>query len=400
MIGRPVLAPAPSVTDPALLARVRQVLADGGVDPTPAHVAEALRIEGLLLGDKAILDVVDTLRREAGGAGPLQPLLEDPALTDVLVNGHRQVFVDRGDGLSAVTSPFPDEESVRRLAQRLAAAAGRRLDDASPWVDVRLDDGTRLHAVLAPIARPGTALSLRVPARRGLTLAQLAERGTLTDLGIGLLCDLVAARVPFLVTGGTGSGKTTLLSALLGAVAPDERIVIVEDASELRPEHPHVVALEGRPVNVEGAGAVVLRDLIRQALRMRPDRVVVGEVRGGEVVDLLAALNTGHDGGCGTLHANSPADVPARLEALGVAAGLPREAVHSQVAAALRVVLHVARDPTGRRRLREIAVLNTLPGSYSGQVVSSSAVSFAADGSAVTGPAAASLELLLHRREP
>ena len=400
MMGRPVLAPAPSVTDPALLARVRQVLADGGVDPTPAHVAEALRIEGRLLGDKAILDVVDTLRREAGGAGPLQPLLEDPALTDVLVNGHRQVFVDRGDGLSAVTSPFPDEESVRRLAQRLAAAAGRRLDDASPWVDVRLDDGTRLHAVLAPIARPGTALSLRVPARLGLTLAQLAERGTLTDLGIGLLCDLVAARVPFLVTGGTGSGKTTLLSALLGAVAPDERIVIVEDASELRPEHPHVVALEGRPVNVEGAGAVVLRDLIRQALRMRPDRVVVGEVRGGEVVDLLAALNTGHDGGCGTLHANSPTDVPARLEALGVAAGLPREAVHSQVAAALRVVLHVARDPTGRRRLREIAVLNTLPGSYSGQVVSSSAVSFAADGSAVTGPAAASLELLLHRREP
>jgi pilus assembly protein CpaF len=190
------------------------------------------------------------------------------------------------------------------------------------------------------------------------------------------------------------------LSALLGAVAPDERIVIVEDASELRPEHPHVVALEGRPVNVEGAGAVVLRDLIRQALRMRPDRVVVGEVRGGEVVDLLAALNTGHDGGCGTLHANSPTDVPARLEALGVAAGLPREAVHSQVAAALRVVLHVARDPTGRRRLREIAVLDSLPGPYSGQVVSSSAVSFAADGSAVPGPAATSLELLLHRREP
>jgi pilus assembly protein CpaF len=349
-------------------------------------------MEGRLLGDQAILDVVDTLRREAGGVGPLEPLLADPALTDVLVNGHRQVFVDRGDGLSAVPSPFADEQSVRRLAQRLAAAAGRRLDDASPWVDVRLDDGTRLHAVLAPIARPGTAISLRVPARRTLTLAQLHERGTLSDLGIELLRGLVAARVPFLVTGGTGSGKTTLLSALLGEVGPGERIVIVEDASELRPDHPHVVALEGRPVNVEGAGAVVLRDLIRQALRMRPDRVVVGEVRGAEVVDLLAALNTGHDGGCGTLHANSPTDVPARLEALGVAAGLPREAVHSQVAAALRVVLHLARASTGRRRLVEIAVLQPTP---SGRVTSSRAVSFAANGTAAAGPAAAALEHLL-----
>jgi pilus assembly protein CpaF len=209
---------------------------------------------------------------------------------------------------------------------------------------------------------------------------------------------LVSARVPFLVTGGTGSGKTTLLSALLSVVDPGERIVIVEDASELRPHHPHVVALEGRPVNVEGVGGVALRDLVRQALRMRPDRLVVGEVRGAEVVDLLAALNTGHDGGCGTLHANSPVDVPARLEALGVAAGLPREAVHSQVAAAFRVVLHVARSSAGRRRLREIAVLQAASGSDSGQVQSARAVSFTDDGSATTGPAAAALEQLLGRR--
>ena len=400
MRGEPTLGPRPSGgADPALLVRVRQVLADGGIEPTPAHVADALRSDGRVLGDRAILDVVDTLRREAGGVGPLEPLLADPALTDVLVNGHRQVFVDRGDGLTAVPSPFSDEDAVRRLAQRLAAAAGRRLDDASPWVDVRLANGTRLHAVLAPVARPGTVISLRVPARHGLTLAQLANRGTLTDLGAGLLQDLVSARLPFLVTGGTGSGKTTLLSALLGEVDPDERIVIVEDASELRPDHPHVVALEGRPVNVEGAGGIVLRDLIRQALRMRPDRVVVGEVRGAEVVDLLAALNTGHDGGCGTLHANSPADVPARLEALGVAAGLPREAVHSQVAAALRVVVHVARDSAGHRRLREVAVLHSLPGTASSQVGSSAAVTFAADGSAKPGPAEAALERLLERRE-
>jgi pilus assembly protein CpaF len=201
--------------------------------------------------------------------------------------------------------------------------------------------------------------------------------------------------VPFLVTGGTGSGKTTLLCALLDEVDPGERIVIIEDASELRPQHPHVVALEGRPVNVEGAGGIVLRDLIRQALRMRPDRVVVGEVRGGEVVELLAALNTGHEGGCGTLHANSPADVPARLEALGVAAGLPREAVHSQVASALHVVAHLVRDASGQRRLREIAVLEARAGANAVQVHSVSAVAFQRDGSAVPGPGAARLESLV-----
>jgi pilus assembly protein CpaF len=383
--------------DPALVGRVRQALADSGADPTPSHVAAALRSQGRVLGDQAILDVVDTLRREAGGAGPLEPLLADPTITDVLVNGHDQVFVDRGDGLSTVPSPFPDEQSVRRLAQRLAAGGGRRLDDASPWVDLRLADGTRFHAVLAPVARPGTVISLRVPARRGLPLNELRARRTLSEHGEALLRDLVAARVAFLVTGGTGSGKTTLLAALLEVVDAADRVVVVEDASELRPEHPHVVGLEGRPPNVEGAGGIVLRDLVRQALRMRPDRVVVGEVRGAEVVDLLAALNTGHEGGCGTLHANSPADVPARLEALGVAAGMSREAVHSQVAAALQVVVHVVRDRGGTRRLREIAVLESDAGSVSPHVRSHSAVVFEPDGRAVRGPAAQRLDELLAR---
>lgn len=392
-----LFSPRPAA-DPLLVGRVRQVLADSGAEPTPSQVAAALRSQGRVLGDQAILDVVDTLRREAGGAGPLEPLLADPTVTDVLVNGHRQVFVDRGDGLSAVPSPFPDEQSVRRLAQRLAASGGRRLDDASPWVDLRLTDGTRLHAVLAPVARPGTVISLRVPARRGLPLAELRARRTVTEHGEALLRDLVSARLAFLVTGGTGSGKTTLLAALLGIVDPADRIVVVEDASELRPEHAHVVGLEGRPVNVEGAGGIVLRDLVRQALRMRPDRVVVGEVRGAEVVDLLAALNTGHEGGCGTLHANSPADVPARLEALGVAAGMSREAVHSQLAAALQVVVHVARDRGGSRRLREIAVLQPDAGAASPLVRSRSAVVFEPDGRAVRGTAAQRLDELLAGR--
>ena len=230
------------------------------------------------------------------------------------------------------------------------------LDDAAPWVDVGLPGGTRLHAVLPPVSAGGTCLSLRVLRRCAQPLADLEAGGALPGESGALVRAVVARRVAFLVTGGTGSGKTTLLSALLGEVDPAERLVLCEDAAELTPPHPHVVRLLTRPPNVEGAGAVGLRDLVRQALRMRPDRLVVGEVRGPEVVDLLAALNTGHDGGCGTLHANRAAEVPARLEALGVAAGLGRAAVHSQTAAALDVVLHLRRTPAGRQ-VSEIGLL-------------------------------------------
>jgi len=251
---------------------------------------------------------------------------------------------------------FPDDDAVRRLAVRLAASVGRRLDDAAPWVDVGLADGTRLHAVLPPVSGSGTCLSLRVLRRTTHSLADLAVLGTLPGESESLLLSMVAHRLAFLVTGGTGSGKTTLLSALLGAADPGDRIVLCEDAAELAPAHPHVVRLTTRPPNVEGVGLVTLRDLVRQGLRMRPDRLVVGEVRGAEVTDLLAALNTGHDGGCGTLHANRPAEVPARLEALGVAAGLDRAAVHSQAAAALALVVHLRRTPDGRR-VTEIGVV-------------------------------------------
>jgi pilus assembly protein CpaF len=340
-----------------LLERVRARLAlEPGV-PSAAEVAAVVRAEaGGLLGDDDVLDEVRRAVDELAGAGPLEPLLRFPGVTDVLVNGPDQVWIDRGAGLEPAAVRFPDDAAVRRLAVRLAAAAGRRLDDAAPWVDVGLPDGTRLHAVLPPVSGSGTCLSLRVLRRCSLTFAELAAAGALPGEAEPLLRALVARRLAFLVTGGTGSGKTTLLSALLGLADPGERLVLCEDAAELTPAHPHVLRLLTRPPNVEGAGAVGLRDLVRQALRMRPDRLVVGEVRGAEVAELLAALNTGHAGGCGTLHANRPAEVPARLEALGSAAGLARAAVHSQAAAALSVVVHVRRTPAGRR-VEELAVV-------------------------------------------
>ncbi|MEW2634146.1 TadA family conjugal transfer-associated ATPase [Streptomyces sp. NPDC048389] len=340
-----------------LLEAVRQRLAESGAEPTPARVAAALRAQGRLLGDAEVLGGTEKLRCELVGTGPLEPLLADPSVTDVLVSAHDRVWVDRGRGLELTEVTFADAASVRRLAQRLAAVAERRLDDARPWVDARLPDGTRMHAVIPPVAVGSTCLSLRVVRPRAFSVEELVAAGTVPPGGDRLLRALVQARLSFLISGGTGSGKTTLLSSLLGLVGERERIVLAEDSAELRPEHPHVVRLESRMANQEGAGRVTLRDLVRQALRMRPDRLVVGEVRGAEVTELLAALNTGHEGGCGTVHANAAADVPARLEALGTAAGLDRAALHSQLAAALSVVIHLVRDRAGRRRVAEIRVL-------------------------------------------
>lgn len=341
-----------------LVEEVRRQLANGTGVLSPHRVADALRSAGRPVGDATVLAVYEALRRDVLGAGVLEPLLRLPGVTDVLVNGPGPVRIDRGNGLEATDVVLASEEACRRLAQRLVAAGGRRIDDAAPYADVRMPDGTRCHAVLAPLAQPGTAISLRIPRQGGFTLADLRGAGALSDEAHELIGQVIAARLAFLVSGGTGTGKTTLLAAMLGAVDPAERIVVVEDAAELRPEHPQVVGLEARPANLEGAGAVVLRDLVRQALRMRPDRLVVGEVRDAAVVDLLAAMNTGHEGGCGTLHANSAADVPARVEALALTAGLGRAAAHSQLASAVDLVLHVARDRrSGRRRLAQIAVL-------------------------------------------
>lgn len=357
-------AGATADVDPVLVEQVRARLAGGTGPLTPHGVAAALRELGGPAGDTTVLAVHDVLRLDVVGAGPLEPLLRMEGVTDVLVNGPHDVWLDRGQGLEQAQVSFPDDAAVRRLAQRLAGSAGRRLDDSAPYADVRLRDGTRLHAVLAPTARSGTLLSLRVPRARAFSLDELVAAGSLTPDGAELLRAVVASRAAFLVTGGTGCGKTTLLAALLSLVEDRERIVLVEDSGELRPFHPHVVALEARPPNAEGAGEITVRDLVRQALRMRPDRLVVGEVRGGEVVELLAALNTGHAGGCGTLHANSATDVPARVEALALAAGLPRDAAHSQLAAALDVVLHLERDATGHRRLAEVAVPRRTPAGH------------------------------------
>jgi len=321
------------------------------------------------------------------GAGPLEALLREPDVTDVLVNGPDSVWVDRGSGPTLEPVRFRDEAAVRRLAQRLAASAGRRLDDATPYVDARMPDGTRLHAILPPVAPRGTCVSLRIPRRRVFTLSDLVDLGTVPAEGSRWLFALVRSRCAFLISGGTGSGKTTLLSALLSVCDAGERMLLVEDSGELEPAHPHVVRLEGRPANVEGHGQVTMRDLVRQALRMRPDRLVVGEVRGAEVVDLLAALNTGHEGGCGTVHANSATDVPARLEALALAAGLGREALHAQVAAGLDAVVHIERDRAGIRRVSGIHILRR---GSDAMVSSMQAVSFG-DGTVQYGAAAPEL---------
>ncbi|MGV0835663.1 TadA family conjugal transfer-associated ATPase [Mycolicibacterium thermoresistibile] len=351
----------------SLIDRVRERLAAetfAGAPLRPDVVAAAIRVEsGGVVGDTEVLATIRQLQTELVGAGPLEPLLGVDGVTDVLVTGPDAVWLDDGAGLRRSSVRFPDEQAVRRLAQRLALAAGRRLDEAQPWVDGQLTGlgagrfSVRLHAVLPPIAAAGTLLSLRVLRPATQDLDALIHAGTIAPAAADLLQEILVARLAFLISGGTGAGKTTMLSAALGAVPVTERIICVEDAPELEPHHPHLVKLVARCANVEGVGEVTMRELVRQALRMRPDRLVVGEVRGAEVVDLLAALNTGHDGGAGTVHANRPAEVPARLEALAALGGLDRAALHSQLAAAVQVVLHVQRRRDGHRTLSEIAVL-------------------------------------------
>lgn len=345
------------VVEPALVELVRARLVASDAPPTAQAIGRVVRDSGLVLDRVALAQLTTALADELGGLGPLDALVRDPAVSDVLVNSPDEVWVDRGAGLVRVPLSFRDEAAVRQLAVRLAARAGRRLDDAQPFVDARLPDGARLHAVLPPLAVRGTTISLRIPSRRRFELADLVASGTVDEPGAEFLAAVVRSRAAFLVTGGTGSGKTSVLGAMLGRVGHAERIVIVEDTAELRPAHPHVVSLESRPANVEGSGEVSLRTLVRQALRMRPDRLVVGEVRGAEVVDMLAGFNTGHEGGCGTLHANSASVVPDRLAALALAAGMSRPGVTAQMRAGLDLVLHLARRPDGRRVVSEVGVV-------------------------------------------
>ncbi|MDR1799475.1 MAG: TadA family conjugal transfer-associated ATPase [Bifidobacteriaceae bacterium] len=313
----------------------------------------------------------------------LLALLEDPAVTDVLVNGAQSVWVDGSQGLRQVALELGDAHQVRLLATRLAVQGGGRLDDACPAADVHLPGGVRLHAVLPPVAPDGPLLSFRVLRREAFTLGQLVAAGTMPPACADLIEALISARANFLISGATGAGKTTLLAAVLGLVPPTERIVVIEEAAEISTPHPHCVRLEARTANTEGHGAFGLTALARQALRMRPDRIVVGECRGAEVRELLTALNTGHEGSCGTIHANSAADVPARLTALGSLAGLDRDTVAVQAAAALAAVVHVRRA-TGQavRQIESVAAI----GLEQGRLVAAPAVTVQPSG-LVRGPA-------------
>ncbi|MCA0179137.1 MAG: TadA family conjugal transfer-associated ATPase [Actinobacteria bacterium] len=321
-----------------------------GRAPDRRAIREVVDTAAERLGERGIARTTNRLEADLAGLGPLAGLARQAGVTDILVNGSGESWADRGGGLERVPDhDFESGEHVRRFAVRLAGVAGRRLDDAQPWVDGLLPGAVRLHAILPPLAAGGTCISLRMLRRDAVRLDDLERVEMCTPEQAARLRQMVIDRDAFVVTGGTGAGKTTLLAALLGEVDPADRILVVEDVLEIPLNTGHVVRLQARPPNVEGHGSVTLVDLVRQALRMRPDRVVVGEVRGAEVRELLQALNTGHEGGCATLHANRPADVPARLEALGALAGMSPAAVRAQVATALKTVVHVARTPAGRR---------------------------------------------------
>lgn len=355
-MSRHAASPGLVPVDPSLLDTVRQsVLAQSG-PVTDLRVATAVRDSGRLLGAAGSLAAMDRISAELNGLGPLQNLVRDPQVTDIFVNAPDSVWLDRGAGPERAPVVFESEASLRAMAVRLIASGGRRLDDSSPCVDVKLDAGYRVHAVLPPISATGTLVSIRIKRQDAFSLAELQDRGCLPAVVAKILAAMVETRVSFLISGATGAGKTTLLSGLLGLCDPAERLVLIEDAAELDPDHPHVVTLESRHANTEGTGGIDLAELVRQALRMNPGRLIVGECRGSEVRELLMALNTGHSGGGGTIHANSAADVPARLAALGALAGLSNHAVALQASSALDAVIHVDRS-AGRRFVAQIGVV-------------------------------------------
>ena len=338
----------------------RRIAAAGG-DSAAVDLADEVRAlvdEAAALLDPATRAAVSTrIVRDTVGLGPLEDLLADPSVEEVMVNGPDEVYVERAGRIEEVDVRFPDEEELRNAIERILAPLGRRIDELSPMVDARLADGSRINVVIPPLAVDGPALSIRRFGASRPGARELVERGSLSSPQCELLGQAVEDRRSILVSGGTGAGKTTLLNALSGFIDPGERIVTIEDAAELRLQQRHVVRLESRPASVEGKGEVTVRDLLRNALRMRPDRIVIGEVRGSEALDLLTALNTGHEGALSTLHANSAADALSRLETLALMAGvgLPHEAIAEQVQRGVDLVVHVERRSDGSRRVAEIA---------------------------------------------
>lgn len=318
--------------------------------------------------------------------GSLGAYLRQPGVTDLVVNAPDEVWCDRGMGLEKVDLQFADAGAVRELAVRLASAGGRRLDDASPLVDARLPDGTRLHAALPPIAEQCALISLRTVRRTPFTIADLVASGMVPAAIEPVLVGLVRRRASLLISGATGAGKTTLLASMLSLVDHSERIVVIEEGGEVMPAHPHVVRLVERRANVDGAGEVSLARLVREALRMRPDRIVLGECRGAEVRDVLTALNTGHRGGMSTIHANSVVDVPARLIALGSLAGMGPQSVAIHASAAFDAVLHVHRGVSGRA-ITQIGVLEAAQAHQGAALEVVPALTVGRDGGVVEGPA-------------
>jgi pilus assembly protein CpaF len=321
------------------------------------EVRDLVEAEAALLGAADREAVAARILRDTVGLGPLEDLLADPDVEEVMVNGPDRVYVERGGRIEPAEVAFSGEEELRNAIERILAPLGRRIDELSPMVDARLADGSRVNVVIPPLAIDGPALSIRRFGARRPGPRELVGLGTLEEAQLELLERAVAGRRSVLISGGTGSGKTTLLNALSAFIGTGERVVTIEDAAELRLRQRHVVRLESRPASVEGRGEVTIRDLLRNALRMRPDRIVIGEVRGAEALDLLTALNTGHDGALSTVHANSPADALGRLETLALMAGLglPHEAIAAQVRRGIDLVVQLERRPDGCRRVVEIA---------------------------------------------
>jgi pilus assembly protein CpaF len=329
----------------------------GGPDGLEADVRELVAREAAPLTGDERERLVQRVLRLTAGLGPLDALLADPSVDEVMVNGTGSVWIERHGRLERTGASFTADEELMHAIERILAPLGRRVDEAAPLCDARLPDGSRVNVVIPPLSLTGPCLTIRKFRREGFGLDDLVGNGTLPRPLADLLARCVAARASVLVSGGTGSGKTTTLNALSGAIPEGERIVTIEDAAELRLRQRHVVRLEARPPNLEGRGEVTIRQLVRNALRMRPDRIVVGEVRGAEALDMLMALNTGHEGSLTTVHANSPVDALRRVETLALMAGvgLPHDAVREQVASALDLVVHQSRRPDGSRRVEFVA---------------------------------------------
>jgi pilus assembly protein CpaF len=339
---------------------------------TPDQVhAEVSRLAESVLAQEAMpLSVaererlVNDVQHELFGLGPLEPLLKDPTISDILVNAHDVIYIERRGKIESTNVRFKDDEHLMRVIERIVSSVGRRIDESSPMVDARLQDGSRVNAIIPPLAIDGPVLSIRRFGADPLKMAALVENKALTKDIADMLQMVVNARLNILISGGTGAGKTTLLNALSAFIPENERIVTIEDSAELQLQQPHVVRLETRPPNIEGRGEVTQRDLVRNALRMRPDRIVIGEVRGGEAIDMLQAMNTGHDGSLTTVHANTPRDALARLETMIQMTGLrlSDRAMRQQVASALNLVVQVARLSDGSRRVTSISEITGMEG--------------------------------------